>query len=330
LRYWWVNQNQTYRQEIGGGYMWSPKVNKNGKLNPFYEFMREVAPGDLVFSFADTLIKAVGIAISPCYDCPQPPEFGPAGKVWGQSGWRVDVRWLELKNQIKPAQHMATIAMYLPEKYSPLQPSGAGLQSVYLTHVPDSLANELINLIGSEASHARGMAQSWVSDVAAPDAPALAQAEWEQDLVEQIQASVGIAVTEKRQVILSRRGQGKFRERVSRIEHACRITGVNRPEHLIASHCKPWRDCESNDERLDGENGLLLTPTVDHLFDRGFISFENNGDVLVSPVAHRESLKRMGIEVAGKANVGAFSEGQRRYLEFHSEAVFLEARVRRG
>ena len=65
-------------------------------------------------------------------------------------------------------------------------------------------------------------------------------------------------MTEKRQIILARRGQGKFRERVSHIEHACRITGVNRPEHLIASHCKPRRDCESNDERLDGENGLLL------------------------------------------------------------------------
>jgi len=208
--------------------------------------------------------REIGIATSPCYDCPKPPEFGPAGKVWGQSGWRVDVRWFELKSQIKPAQLMATIAMYLPETYSPLQTSGAGLQSVYLTHVPDSLANELINLIGSEASHARGMAQSWVSDITAPDAPALALAEWEQDLAEQIETSAGLTVTEKRQVILACRGQGKFRERVARIEHACRITGVNRPEHLIASHCKPWRECESNDERLDGENGPLLTPTVDH------------------------------------------------------------------
>ena len=42
------------------------------------------------------------------------------------------------------------------------------------------------------------------------------------------------------------------------VVRAGRITQVNRPEHLIASHCKPWRDCESNDERLDGENGLLL------------------------------------------------------------------------
>jgi len=49
---------------------------------------------------------------------------------------------------------------------------------------------------------------------------------------------------------------------------------VDRPEHLRASHCKPWCDCESNEERLNGENGLLLTPSIDHLFDRGFISFE--------------------------------------------------------
>jgi putative restriction endonuclease len=53
------------------------------------------------------------------------------------------------------------------------------------------------------------------------------------------------------------------------------VTRVERREHLIAGHIKPWRD-GSNDERLNGENGLLLTPTIDHLFDKGFISFENN------------------------------------------------------
>jgi len=49
VRYWWVNQNQTYRHEIAGGYLWSPKRNANGARNPFYEFMRELSPGDLVF-----------------------------------------------------------------------------------------------------------------------------------------------------------------------------------------------------------------------------------------------------------------------------------------
>jgi hypothetical protein len=168
-----------------------------------------------------------------------------------------------------------------------------------------------------------------VSDVADPRSPAQAQAEWEEDLARRVEQDTQISSDDKKQVILARRGQGKFRKRVSMIERACRITRVNRPEHLIASHCKPWRDCESNDERLDGENGLLLTPTVDHLFDRGFISFENNGDLLISPVAHRESLKRMGIPPDERRNVGAFSEGQRRYLEYHRGLVFLEARVRR-
>jgi len=108
------------------------------------------------------------------------------------------------------------------------------------------------------------------------------------------------------------------------LESACRITGVNREEHLRASHCKPWRD-STNAERLDGENGLLLTPNADHLFDRGFIGFEDNGDVLISPVAHEDSLARMGLNTSRIFNVGSFSQGQRRYLEFHRENVLLRS-----
>jgi hypothetical protein len=64
VRFWWVNQNQTYRQEVAGGYLWSPKLRANGTRNPFYESMREVAPRDLIFSFADTRIRAFGVARS--------------------------------------------------------------------------------------------------------------------------------------------------------------------------------------------------------------------------------------------------------------------------
>src|ERR1035437_10121688 len=56
----------------------------------------------------------------------------------------------------------------------------------------------------------------------------------------------------------------------------------------------PRRD-SSNQERLNGDNGLLLTPSIDHLFDRGFIGFEDNGELIISPVAHQPSLERMGI-----------------------------------
>jgi predicted restriction endonuclease len=94
--------------------------------------------------------------------------------------------------------------------------------------------------------------------------------------------------------------------------------------YLRASHSKPWRD-STDEERLNGENGLLLTPSIDHLFDRGFISFEDSGELIVSPVAHRPSLERMGVVTDQIINVGSFTEGQRRFLNYHRDAVLLRS-----
>ena len=115
-----------------------------------------------------------------------------------------------------------------------------------------------------------------------------------------------------------------FKERVAKIESRCRITGVENPVHLVASHCKPWRD-STNEERLDGENGLLLTPSIDHLFDRGFIGFEDNGKLIISPVAHKPSLQQIGVETGKIVNVGVFTSGQKKFLEFHRTAVLLKS-----
>jgi hypothetical protein len=109
-----------------------------------------------------------------------------------------------------------------------------------------------------------------------------------------------------------------------RIEHRCRITLVENPAHLRASHSKPWRD-SNDEERLDGENDLLLTPSIDHLFDRGFISFEDSGELIVSPVTHKPSLERMGVVTDRIVNVGAFTDGQRQFLSYHRDAVLLRS-----
>jgi hypothetical protein len=154
LRYWWVNQNQTFRHEFAGSYLWSPKRKANGQINPFYEFMREVAPGDPIFSFADTFIRAIGIAKSHCYECPKPAEFGSVGINWEQIGWKVDVEYRLLADPIRPADHMATLRPHLPDKYSPLSPDGRGSQSVYLTTVPPAMAQALAQLIGHEGERA--------------------------------------------------------------------------------------------------------------------------------------------------------------------------------
>jgi putative restriction endonuclease len=322
MRFWWVNQNQTFRQEVTGGYVWSPKRNANGRRNPFYEFMREVAPGDLILSFSDTRIRRIGIAQSYAYECPKPAEFGSAGPNWERIGWRIDVRYVDPQNEIRPADHMGVLRPHLPEQYSPLQQDGRGLQSVYLTEVPSNLMNAIAQLVGPVLQN---LIRIPLGEIATDAGKGFW--EWEEHLEEDLRADAKIEKTEREQLVMARRGQGRFKQNVRMVERRCRITQVDRLEHLRASHIKPWRN-SSNEERLNGENGLLLTPTIDHLFDRGFISFENNGRLLVSPAAHPASLIKMGLSDSDRINVGRFSAAQCENLEFHRDQVFLRAQTR--
>lgn len=130
-----------------------------------------------------------------------------------------------------------------------------------------------------------------------------------------------ISETEKQQLIQARQGQGLFRARVELLEAGCRVTGVNDRAHLRAGHIKPWRD-STNEERLDGNNGLLLAPHVDHLFDRGFISFGDDGRMLISPRLSSDVLEAWGI--APKTSCGTFNQRQSVYLAFHREKFGFE------
>jgi putative restriction endonuclease len=324
MRFWWVNQNQTFRQETAGGYLWSPKWKKGGARNPFYEYMREVSPGDLVLSYEGTYIRAIGAVKSHCYECPKPAEFGSTGPNWDLIGWKVDVQYRALRHQVRPADHMGVLASYMDERYAPLQSDGRGKQGVYLTSISSGLIETLAGLIGPEAVDLMHM-----TSLAEPiGSYGQGLVEWEEHLRDEISLRDDLSESQKQQLILARRGQGQFRKNVQQLERFCRVTHVDQPEHLRASHCKPWRDCQTTDERLNGENGLLLTPSIDHLFDRGFISFEDNGELLISPVAHRPSLSRMGVPVNERVNVGVFSEGQRKFLDYHRDSVLLKASVR--
>src|SRR3546814_13241393 len=80
--------------------------------------------------------------------------------------------------------------------------------------------------------------------------------EWETHEMEQVIADQTIPETTRQAVVMARRGQGLFKQNVQRSAAFCRVTKVDRSEHLRASHCKPWRDA-SQFERLDGANGLL-------------------------------------------------------------------------
>lgn len=88
---------------------------------------------------------------------------------------------------------------------------------------------------------------------------------------------------------------------------------------LIASHIKPWKDC-SNQERLDGNNGLLLSPHIDKLFDSGWISFSDEGKVLISDDSISKVMTHWGLNPT--MNVGSFTMQQKYYLKYHRENIF--------
>jgi putative restriction endonuclease len=326
MRYWWVNQNQTFKHEVRGGYLWSPKVKSDGTRNPYYETMREVAPGDLVFSFSEQRIRAVGIARSFAFEAPKPEEFGSAGRNWNKIGWRVEVPFTNVAKDFVPKLWIDKLRPLLPPKYSPLTKDGNGVQNMYLAELPRGLALVLADLIGTEVG---SLARTEVVFDSSSTTAGSELIKWEEHIRDSIERDPGLDTTQKLALVLARRGQGLFKKNVHALESRCRVTLVDRISHLRASHCKPWRD-SSNSERLDADNGLLLTPSIDHLFDGGFISFKGDGELLVSPVAHRESLERMGVSTSRLVNVGPFRSGQQRYLEYHRDEVFLKSRVARA
>lgn len=318
-RYWWVNQNQTYAAESGGGYLWSPKRNKNGSRSQFYDNMREVSPGDVIFSFRDTALAAVSIATSYCYEAPQPEEFGAVGSQWERIGWRIDAAYTTMSELVRPKDHMAVLAPLLPEKYSPLKPDGNGNQ-MYLAELSESMANALLGILKAAGNR---LPQPSGAPPAA-DGKAAPLMEKADETIEKAIRGSDLSVTEKEALVQSRRGQGLFRQRLLAVEKRCRITGVADPEFLIASHIKPWRD-SNNKERLDGENGLLLTPTIDRLFDRGFIGFEDSGELIVSPVLADATARGLGLPAQRPFATGGFTAGQRAYLQYHRDFILKRA-----
>lgn len=312
---WWVNHKQTFRHEIEGGYIWSPKTKANGQANATYDTLRRVLPGDLIFSYAFGQISQVGIATRTAASSPKPEQFGQAGLNWDAEGWMVPVTWHPTPKPLVPKDILDDLRPLLPERHSPIRPeTGRGSQNVYLAAMPDALGPFLLGQFGNWGAQLKREAEG-----AGDDDGALRKVD---DAIEAvIRADLTLDDTVQLALIEARRGQGKFRLNVERISSHCRVSGVRDPRLLRASHIKPWRACQTPEERLDGHNGLLLCPNVDLLFDRGYISFADDGRILISPRISIDDVARLGVPEA--AHGDPFTTRQAEYLAYHRKEVFL-------
>jgi hypothetical protein len=222
------------------------------------------------------------------------------------AGWRVDVDYSRLQTSVKPKEFMEQIGPLLPDNHSPLRTNGVGNQA-YLFEISSAMATLLMDLVHAPELK---LEVATLTDLSFDE---------EEQLVI---ADTSLEETVKATLVQSRRGQGLFRKRVHLIEVGCRVTQVTAEKLLVASHIKPWRT-STNEERMSGNNGLFLSPHVDALFDKGYITFAPSGKIEVSPLLDSDVLTRWKIDP--KQNVGKFNSEQKYFLEYHEREVFKVA-----
>lgn len=140
------------------------------------------------------------------------------------------------------------------------------------------------------------------------------------DLATHERELAGTPETERMALQKARLGQGEFREGLLDYWQGCAVTGIDPPELLRASHIKPWR-LSTNPERLDKFNGLLLLPQYDHLFDRGYITFGERGELVASPAIVTLPERLLGI--MQEARLRKLASEHQPFLDFHRKEVFL-------
>lgn len=303
------------RQEIAGGYLWSPITESNGARSQFYENMRLAAPGELIFSYAEGRIGRVGIVADYAISAPKPEEFGSIGAYWGAVGWLLPVEWLDIPLAVRPKEVLALLAPLLPATYSPIQPrTGNGNQKAYLTEVSEAVMEVVL-----------GAAHLSLTDVLVK--PTRTVSDFVATLDEIVERSIvtdkSLDRTIREQLTRARRGQGVFRSRVLAVEPICRVTGLDKPNLLIASHVKPWRACGTAQERLDGFNGLMLAPHADFLFDRGLLGFEDDGRVLFSSRLSETDVDKLGLHALQRPPAKPIRAESRAYFQHHRASVYI-------
>lgn len=140
-----------------------------------------------------------------------------------------------------------------------------------------------------------------------------------------LQAAAASDPTIREALVKQRRGQDKYRAAMEKLwDGRCPVTGIDHPAFLVASHAKPWADSNSV-ERLDPYNGILLAVHIDRLFDGGWISFSDAGQILLSPQLPSYVATSLLGQDCQERNIPQFAPGHSPYLAWHRDKVYRKA-----
>ncbi|WP_342051584.1 MULTISPECIES: HNH endonuclease [unclassified Cupriavidus] len=295
MAFYWVNVGKTIKEVQSGNFLWAPEASQSetgaSMRREHWENVAKVKAGDVIFCYHEKKITDIAIATRDAYSAERPATR--LFSEWGNTGNRVDVKLRELETPIHRDDIASDfISLYQQRSVPNLFNREGRINQIYMARLlPDAAAYLL------ERAH-------------------LIE-EFESKLVDQKPSKRKLTETTREAIVKARVGQGLFRADLLRMWNSqCSLTGLSNPDLLIASHIHAWT-LSDNDQRIDPDNGLLLAPHVDRLFDRGLISFNDNGELLISPSLTQKDRERLALDRYTKLR--RISAENREYMKLHRD-----------
>lgn len=294
MEFYWVNIGATHQTVIDQHFLWAPKssVNKVGNevTRLYWDNVGKVRQGDIIFCCYNQRISFLAIADGDSY-----PEERPMSRSfldWDAVGNRVDVQIVELDRKVHRDEISSEfIARFNNRSLPTLFSNQATLNQIYMAHLPADAGMYLLEAVNQTARCEDVFIRAGSVE------------------------PTKISATTREALVMARVGQGKFRaDLIKRWGGRCALTGLQNVNLMVASHINAWA-LSDNIERLDVENGLLLAPHIDRLFDQGLISFSDDGALQISHVLNSEERVIFGLDRFTK--IDALSRRNLVYLERH-------------
>jgi hypothetical protein len=299
MNFYWVNVGKTFNEATKESFLWAPNrsITQAGLVRRVrhWEVVSEIKEGDIIFCANERYLTKVAVAISDAYKATRPASR--KFRDWNKDGNRVDVAF---NSHIRPVLKQEVASDFIPRFNQfcdpPLFNINGTLNQLYMSKLSPEAGLFLLEMTGAIT-----------------------------DLLDQLIDEGGKKVTKettKEIIALARIGHGRFRsDLIRRWNGKCCLTGLDIPELLVASHIFPWIS-STNEERLDPDNGLLLAAHIDKLFDRGLISFNDDGNILISDLINSNARHILGI--SEELSIGKLTPGVSTYMRRHRERYKYE------
>ena len=301
MNFYWVNIGTSKKEVREFHYLWAPThtyVNggRTKTINAGWKHMPNVRSGDILFCHFEKKIQFVAVARKNPYLTHRPTSR--KFDKWKNEGYKIEVELFVLSNPISRDEFKDDINKFYNEYCSPkLIADNGNISQQYLFFIPVGLGLLILDSIG--------------------DTSIKIQDEVRRNKNSGVDNKKKINKTTKESIIKARVGQGTFRNEVLGLwNNSCPVTKVDNKELLIASHIVSWQ-LSNDEEKLDKYNGLPLSPSIDKLFDRGYVSFSDNGELLLNDRIDPNLIKKLGIP--HNAKIYGLQAEHKIYLKRHRE-----------